>query len=123
MPRQEASMSVRALLILAAGLTVGIVLGYLLTSSPPGGHGQGVPVWLKVVQRVCTSVGGLGTVAALLFVVRQFNLLRHQSDLVQKNVLASLDGQLYARLDTFNKFVVEQDAEYEMLDSLRVGQE
>ena len=34
---------------------------------------------------------------------------------MQKNILASLDGQLYARLDSFNKFVVEHDAEYDML--------
>jgi hypothetical protein len=59
-------------------------------------------------------VGGLGTFAALLSVVRQFNLLRAQNDLVQKNVLASLDGQLYVRLDSFNRFVVEHDAEYDL---------
>jgi hypothetical protein len=35
-------------------------------------------------------------------VLRQFNLLRTQSELVQKNVVASMDAQLYARLDSFN---------------------
>ena len=34
---------------------------------------------------------------------------------MQKNILASLDGQLYARLDSFNKFIVEHDAEYDLL--------
>jgi hypothetical protein len=48
--------------------------------------------------------------------VWQFNLLRGQSDLVQKNVLASLDGQLYARLDSFNKFIVVHASEYELLE-------
>jgi hypothetical protein len=116
-------VSVRTLLILVAGVTLGAVLGFLLTFSPTAGGPQGVPVWLEVVQRVCTSVGGLGTAAALLYVARQFNLLRQQSDLVQKNVLASLDGQLYARLDALNRLIVEHDEEYEMLDTLRVGEE
>jgi hypothetical protein len=75
-----------------------------------------VALWLEVVHRVCTSVGGLGTFVALIFVVRQFNLLRTQTQLVQKNVAASRDGQLYSRLDSFNKFVVEHYREYELLD-------
>jgi hypothetical protein len=44
----------------------------------------------------------------LIYVIRQF-------DLVQKNTRASLDGQRYARLDSFNQFIVEHDAEYDML--------
>jgi hypothetical protein len=108
-------MNVRWVLFLGAGLAVGAVGGYLLAASPAQMEAYQVPAWLEVVQRVCTSVGGLGTFAALLFVVRQFNLLRAQNDWVQKNVRASLDAQLYARLDSFNKFVVEHDAEYDML--------
>lgn len=108
-------MRVRSLLLLAVGGAAGATAGVLAASLPWEGKHQ-VPVWLEVVQRVCTSVGGLGTLAALLYVVRQFNLLREQSDLVQKNVRASLDAQLYTRLDSFNRFVVEHDAEYEMLD-------
>jgi hypothetical protein len=42
-------------------------------------------------------------------------ILRTQTDLLQKNILASMDGELYARLDSFNKFMVEHDREYEML--------
>jgi len=108
-------MRVGSLLILVVGTTAGVVAGFLAASLPWASQHQ-PPVWLEVVQRVCTSVGGLGTLAALLYVVRQFNLLREQSDLVQRNVRASLDAQLYARLDSFNRFVVEHDAEYEMLD-------
>jgi hypothetical protein len=101
-------MSVRWVLFLGAGLVVGAVGGYVLAASPTQLEAYQVPAWLEVVQRVCTSVGGLGTLAALIYVIRQF-------DLVQKTTCASLDGQLYARLDSFNRFVVEHDAEYEML--------
>ena len=34
---------------------------------------------------------------------------------MQKNIRASLDGQLYARLDSFNKFIVDHAAEYDLL--------
>jgi hypothetical protein len=74
-----------------------------------------IALWLEVIHRVCTSIGGLGTFVAIIFVVRQFNLLHTQSELVQRNSMASLDGQLYGRLDSFNKVIVEHDAEYELL--------
>jgi hypothetical protein len=105
-----------SLLILATGVTIGLSLGLMLTPFLATEEQVTVAVWLEVVHRVCTSVGGLGTFVALIFVVRQFNLLRTQSDLVQKNTMASMDGQLYARLDSFNKFIVEHDKEYEMLN-------
>ena len=35
---------------------------------------------------------------------------------MQKNIVASMDGQLYARLDSFNKFIVEHYKEYGLLD-------
>jgi hypothetical protein len=108
-------MNVRWLLFLGAGLVVGAVVGYLLAVSPTKAEGTQVPAWLEVMQRVCTSVGGLGSLAALIYVIRQFNLLGDQNKLVQKNILASLDGQLYARLDSFNRFIVEHDAEYDLL--------
>ena len=63
--------------------------------SPPRSTSTSPCGW-KWSHRVCTSVGGLGTFVALIFVVRQFNLLRTQSELVQKNTMASMDGQLYA---------------------------
>jgi hypothetical protein len=108
-------MNIRWLLVLGVGLAVGAVLGYLLAVSPTKAEGTLVPAWLEVMQRVCTSVGGLGSFAALIYVIRQFNLLGAQNKLVQKNILASLDGQVYARLDSFNRFIVEHDAEYALL--------
>jgi hypothetical protein len=106
--------SLSVLIYVTLGLAVGLPLGFVLASSAGGGHET--PPWLDVVHKVCTSIGGLGTFIALIIVIRQFNLLRAQSDLVQKNVVASLDGQLYARLDSFNKFIVEHDKEYELLN-------
>ncbi len=117
-------MSARTLLILSTGLTIGLVAGFLIgLFTPAGSHVLGIPLWLEAFQRICTSIGGLGTAAALLYGVRQFSLIRQQSDLVQKNILASLDGQLYSRLDSFNRLIVEHDAEYEMLATVRVGEE
>jgi hypothetical protein len=108
-------MRAQSLLILAAGLIVGAVGGYLIAASPAQAESTQVPAWLEVIQRACTSVGGLGTFAALIYVIRQFNLLGTQSDLVQKNIRASLDSQLYSRLHSFNKFIVDHDAEYDLL--------
>ncbi len=48
--------------------------------------------------------------------MRQFHLLRTQSELVQKNIVASTDAQLYVRLDSFNRFVFEHSQEYDLLD-------
>ena len=50
-----------------------------------------------------------------MFVVRQFHLLRSQTELLQKNIGASMDGELYARLDSFNRFIVEHNKDYELL--------
>jgi hypothetical protein len=75
-----------------------------------------VALWLEVVHRVTTGIGGLGTFVALIVVLRQFYLLRTQSELVQKNIVASVDAQLYARLDSFNRFVFEHSKEYDLLD-------
>jgi len=104
------------MMVLLIGLVTGVSAGLMLTPWTASGATANVALWLEVVHRVCTSVGGAGTFVALIFVAGQFNLLRRQSDLVQKNVHASLAGQLYARLDTFNKFVVEHATEYELLD-------
>lgn len=101
---------------LAIGLAIGLSIGLMLTPLIAGANEARIAMWLEVVHRVCTSVGGLGTFIALIIVIQQFNLLRNQSDLVQKNTRASLDGQLYARLDSFNKFIVEHYKEYALLD-------
>jgi hypothetical protein len=101
-------MRVHLLLALAVGLVAGAVGGYLVAASPAQAEATQVPAWLEVVQRVCTSVGGLGTFAALIYVGTQ-------NALVRKNIRASLDGQLYNRLDSFNQFVVQHDAEYQLL--------
>jgi hypothetical protein len=48
--------------------------------------------------------------------MRQFHLLRLQTNLVQNNIKASLDAQLYTRLDSFNRFVFEHHSEYDRLN-------
>lgn len=101
---------------LALGVLAGLSVGLVVTPFIATEENVKIALWLEVVHRACTSVGGLGTFFALIFVVRQFNLLRTQSELVQKNVVASMDGQLYSRLDSFNKFIVEHYQEYELLD-------
>jgi hypothetical protein len=105
-----------SLLMLATGAIIGSAFGLVLTPFVATEAHPTVALWLEVVHRVCTSIGGLGTFVALVFVMRQFNLLHAQSELVQKNTLASINSQLYARLDSFNKFIVEHDTEYEMLN-------
>jgi len=108
-------MAPRLLLVLAIGLAVGAVVGYLVAASPTQLESRHVPAWLEVTQRICTSVGGLGTFVALIFLMRQFVMLQEQNKLMQTNIQASLDGQLYTRLDSFNKFIAEHDVEYDML--------
>jgi hypothetical protein len=98
-------------------LVLGLAVGLNLAALGQSGHERPVAAWLEVTHRVATAVGGLGAFLALVVVVRQFYLLRTQSELVQKNVLASVDAQLYARLDSFNRFVFEHSAEYDLLDS------
>jgi hypothetical protein len=105
-----------SLLILATGVIIGLSFGLILTPLIGTEDDVKVALWLEVVHRVCTSVGGLGTFVALIIVMRQFHLLRTQSDLMQMNIVASMDGQLYARLDSFNKFIVEHHREYALLD-------
>ena len=109
-------MNRSGLLILSLGIIVGLSIGLMLTPYSNKQEDAKIALWLEVVQRVTTSIGGLGTFVALVFVVRQFNMLRRQSELVQRNTLASMDGQLYARLDSFNKFIVEHDKEYDLLN-------
>src|SRR5450631_1305240 len=103
-------------MFLPIGLVSGLSIGLMLTPLIATEGDVKVAMWLEVVHRVCTSVGGLGTFFALIIVIRQFTLLRTQSELVQKNTRAAMDGQLYARLDSFNKFVVEHYKEYALLD-------
>jgi hypothetical protein len=103
-------------LTLAMGVIAGLALGLMLTPLIRTDTQVNIAMWLEIVHRVCTSIGGLGTFVAIIFVVRQFNLLRAQSELVQRNTMAILDSQLYLRLDSFNKFIVEHDQEYELLN-------
>src|ERR1700688_633465 len=103
-------------IFLAIGLVIGLSVGLMVTPLIASENDVRIAMWLEVVHRVCTSVGGLGTFVALIVVLLQFYLLRTQSELVQKNTRASMDSQLYARLDSFNKFIVEHYKEYAMLD-------
>jgi hypothetical protein len=103
-------------MFLTIGLVIGIAFGLMLTPLIASENDVKVAMWLEIVHRVCTSVGGLGTCVALIIVIQQFTLLRTQSELVQKNTRASMDGQLYARLDSFNRFIVEHYKEYGLLD-------
>ena len=116
-------MNRSSLLILATGIIIGLSLGLMLTPIIATEGHLTIALWLEVVHRVCTSIGGLGTFVAIIFVVRQFNLLHTQSELVQRNTMAALDGQLYSRLDSFNKFIVEHDKEYELLNNPYEGVE
>jgi hypothetical protein len=75
-------------MVLVIGLTVGFSFGLMLTPLIATQNDVNVAMWLEVVHRICTSVGGLGTFVALIVVVQQFYLLRTQSELVQKNVVA-----------------------------------
>jgi hypothetical protein len=104
-------------MMLITGVLIGISIGLMLTPLVTSDHRPNVALWLEIVQRVCTSIGGLGTFVAFIFLVRQFNLLQDQSELVQRNTLASLEAQLYTRLDSFNRFVVEHAQEYELLNT------
>lgn len=105
-----------SLTTLLFGVVLGIAIGLIVNPlARAGEHGQ-VSLWLEVVHRVMTGIGGLGTFVALIIVLRQFYLLRTQSELVQKNIVASMDAQLYARLDSFNRFVFEHSQEYDLLD-------
>lgn len=109
-------MNWSSLMILPIGVVIGISIGLMLTPLIASENDVKIALWLEVVHRVCTSVGGLGTFVALIIVIQQFTLLRTQSELVQKNTRASMDGQLYTRLDSFNKFIVEHYKEYALLD-------
>jgi len=101
----------------AFGIFLGIAIGLMLNPLVRVEDRGEVAVWLEVVHRVCTGIGGLGTFVALIIVLRQFYLLRTQSELVQKNIVASMDAQLYSRLDSFNRFVFEHHQEYDLLDT------
>jgi hypothetical protein len=109
-------MNRSSVMILAFGIVFGIAIGIMLNPLIGGQERVQVALWLEVVHRVSTGIGGLGTFLALIIVLRQFYLLRTQSELVQKNIVASVDAQLYARLDSFNRFVFEHSQEYDLLD-------
>ena len=42
---------------------------------------------------------------------------------MQKNILASMDSQIYSRFDSFNKFIIDHHLEYEQLDTSFNGPE
>lgn len=110
-------MNRSSLIILVFGVVFGIAIGLMLNPLTGAEDRGQVAIWLEVVHRVTTGIGGLGTFIALIIVLRQFYLLRTQSELVQKNIVASMDAQLYFRLDSFNRFVFEHSQEYDLLDT------
>lgn len=103
--------------LVLVGVVCGLALGLMLKPLVQADGSHQIAPWLEVVHRVCTSIGGLGTFGALIFVARQFKLLRWQSELLQKNVVASMDSALYTRLDSFNRFIVDHHELYELLDT------
>jgi hypothetical protein len=105
-----------SLATLAFGIVLGIAIGLMLSPMGRSDNNGQVATWLEVVHRVATGIGGLGTFVALIIVLQQFYLLRAQSELVQKNIVASVDAQLYSRLDSFNRFVFEHYREYDLLE-------
>lgn len=109
-------MNYSSLAILLFGVILGVAIGLILNPLTGGEERVQVAVWLEMVHRVTTGIGGLGTFVALIVVFQQFYLLRQQSELVQKNIVASTDAQLYVRLDSFNRFVFEHSQEYDLLD-------
>ena len=111
------TMWTKPIIILIFGTILGLAFGLILNPLIFLADRVEVHLWLEVMHRVLTGIGGLGTFIALIFLYRQFHLLQAQSDLVQKNIAASLDAQLYVRLDSFNRFVFEHSREYDLLDS------
>lgn len=101
------------------GLAVGLMLTPLVTSNVQ----PHIALWLEIVNQVSTTISSMGTLVALIFVVCQFKLASMQSELLRKNIAASMDNVLYARLDSFNRFIVEHDKIYELLNTLIDGQE
>ena len=108
---------------LVGGVVLGLALATFLPATEHVAESRPLPLWVEIFHRICTGVGGAGTFIALLYVIRQFALLRTQSELMQKNVLASLDGQLYNRLDSLNRLIVEHHAEYDLLSEIQFGDE
>ena len=102
--------------LLIPAILLGVMLGFSIIPFTTRAEDAKVALWVEVAHRICTGIGGLGTAIALVFVVRQFNLLRRQSELLQKNIGASVSSELYARFDSFNKLIVENPKDYEMLE-------
>ena len=105
------------LTVLLFGVVLGIAIGLMLNPVVRADDSGHIAIWLEVVHRVCTGIGGIGTFIALIIVLQQFYLLRAQSALVQKNIVASMEAQLYVRLDSFNRFVFEHYQEYDLLET------
>lgn len=116
-------MKSSSFLLVGCGITLGLTAGLMMSPVVTVDEVPHVSIWLETVNRVCTSVSGLGTLVALIFVVRQFKLFRQQTDLLEKNVTASMDSALYNRLDSFNRFIVEHHRIYESLSIHESGHE
>lgn len=108
---------------LATGWVVGLSVGLMMTPLVTSNDEPHIALWLQIVNQVSSSASSLATLVALIFVVRQFKLATHQSELLRKNINASMDNVLYARLDSFNRFIVEHHTIYEMLNSTEFGEE
>ena len=109
-------MKLPTVLMILFSAVLGVAIGLIINPLTAAQDRGQVALWVEVFHRICTGIGGLGTFVALIVVLRQFNLLRNQSELVQKNIVASMDAQLYSRLDSFNRFVFEHYQEYDALD-------
>jgi hypothetical protein len=64
--RDEALMNRSSVMILAFGLVFGIAIGLMLNPLVGGQERVQVALWLEVVHRVSTGIGGLGTFVALI---------------------------------------------------------
>jgi|GEM_PF-2161037 len=116
-------MKSSSLLLVSGGILLGLAAGLMMTPIVAVDGVPHVSIWLETVNRICTSISGLGTLVAVIFVVRQFKLLRLQTDLLQKNVAASMDSAVYNRLDSFNRFIVEHHRIYDLLNTHQNGNE
>jgi hypothetical protein len=91
------------------GLVLGVVIGVMLAPLTISEDNVKIALWLEIAHRICTGVGGLGTLVAMIFVARQFRLLEQSNR-------ASTIAELYSRFDSFKKLCFEHATDYDRLD-------